>query len=484
MESWVDQELVGCKFKDARLDRRFKKLVTALASSVGESIPLACQDWANTKAAYRFLSNSQVSEQEILQGHFDATRSRFEGISGPILVLHDTTIFSYRREDVTQIGMTMKRPTGVRRKDLPQYRVQCGIHMHSSLVVTPEGLPLGLAAIKFFSRKKFKGVRAMQKKGMNSTTRLLSQKESVRWVENLVHANTVLGSPERCVHVGDRESDIYELFHTALKIGTHFLVRICNDRKTRKRSRKLFPQKVKTKKISDEMAELPIQGFHRIEIKDTEGKTEEVALEVRYRRLQIFPPEGKHKSLSPLELTVIYAQEHGAPRTRDRIEWKLITDLEIDSFLAAIEKIEWYAQRWKIETWHKILKSSCKAEDSKLRSAERLAKLISVFCILSWRIFWMTMIHRETTFAPPEIAFTQTEIQLLDHLVPEKKKLTERHSWRKKSISNYTLKLAKLGGYLARAQDSPPGNKVMWRGISRLTDIELGFTLALKLVGN
>lgn len=479
--TWVDKEIEGCKFKDTRLGLRFKKIVNALASNVGESIPFACQDWGNTKAAYRFLSNPQVSEQEILQGHFQSTRSRFDSTSGPILVLHDTTIFTYRREDKEPIGITIKRPTGGLRKDLPQYRTQCGIHMHSSLVVTPEGLPLGLAAIKFFSRKEFKGVQAMKKRGMNSATRPLEQKESVRWIENLVQANSVLGTPDRCVHVGDRESDIYELFHKANEIRTHFLVRICNDRKTQKRSRKKLST---ARKISDQMNELPTQGFHHIEIKNVDGESEEVKLEVRYRKLQVFPPEGKHKNLPPLELTVIYAQERDVPKNREKIEWKLITNLSVDSVLSSIEKIEWYVQRWKIETWHKVLKSNCKAEESKLRSAERLAKLISVFCILSWRIFWMTMVHRETTSASPDIAFTQTEIQILNQLVPSKARPTDKKNKERKSLSIYTLKLAKLGGYLARAQDSPPGNKVMWRGLSRLTDIELGFTLALKLVGN
>jgi IS4 transposase len=49
--------------------------------------------------------------------------------------------------------------------------------------------------------------------------------------------------------------------------------------------------------------------------------------------------------------------------------------------------LAWYALRWKIEVFHKILKSGCKAEESKLRTAERLVKLLSVFCILAWRIF-------------------------------------------------------------------------------------------------
>ena len=59
----------------------------------GESIPLACQDWANTKAAYRFFSNDRMSEEDILRGHFDASRRRFAASDGPILILHDTTEF-------------------------------------------------------------------------------------------------------------------------------------------------------------------------------------------------------------------------------------------------------------------------------------------------------------------------------------------------------------------------------------------------------
>src|ERR1700691_3022205 len=85
----------------------------------------------------------------------------------------------------------------------------------------------------------------------------------------------------------------------------------------------------------------------------------------------------------------------------------------------AIEKIEWYAMRWKIEVFHKILKSGCKAEESRLRTAERLTNLISVFCILSWRMFWMTMLNRCLPTAPPGVALTVSEIELLDHVVKD-----------------------------------------------------------------
>lgn len=66
----LSRELCGCEFQDARLGRRFRKLVGQLGRKLGQSIPLACQDWTNTKAVYRFLANRRVTEEPILAGHF------------------------------------------------------------------------------------------------------------------------------------------------------------------------------------------------------------------------------------------------------------------------------------------------------------------------------------------------------------------------------------------------------------------------------
>ena len=91
MGFWIDDELAGCQFADVRLEKRFRTLLERLSEGPGETIPMACQDWANTKAAYRFLSNPRVNEADILAGHFQSTGQRFRHTSGPVLVLHDTT---------------------------------------------------------------------------------------------------------------------------------------------------------------------------------------------------------------------------------------------------------------------------------------------------------------------------------------------------------------------------------------------------------
>ncbi len=100
-------------------------------------------------------------------------------------------------------------------------------------------------------------------------------------------------------------------------------------------------------------------------------------------------------------------------------------------------------------------------------------------CILSWRIFWMAMLNRHKKKLSPSVAFTKVELEILNKFF-----LDKNQSKKKKRLSDYLLKLAKLGGYLARSSDPPPGNMVMWRGLLRLTDIQIGFNIALEIVGN
>jgi len=268
------------------------------------------------------------------------------------------------------------------------------------------------------------------------------------------------------VHVGDRESDIYELFCIASKLGTSFLVRAQTDR--------LAGDGEHT------VAEEPPRMAHVIEVCNDKGEAVPVTLDVKFRTIDVLPPIGKQKKYPALKLTYIHAYERDEPANRPRVDWKLITNLPVLTAQEAVEKLGWYALRWKIEVFHKVMKSGCKAEDVKLRTAERLVNLLAVFCILSWRVFWITMSSRASPAAPPDAALTAIEVQILDHLAPDKPSAGTSA----RGLASYALKIARLGGYLNRKSDPPPGNTVMWRGLMRLTDIALGISLAAELVGN
>ena len=313
MDAWVDRELDEGEFPDRRLKARLGKLLGDLGRRIGGTLPAACQDWAATKAAYRFFSNPRVDEGVILAGHFAATRARFAATAGPILVLHDTTEFSFPRDNPEAIGQLTLLKTRHATVTL------CGLLMHSSLVLTPGGVPLGLAAVKFWTRDKFKGTNALKRK-VNPTRIPIEQKESVRWLENLKQSTELLGDPPRCVHVGDRESDIYELFCAAEEARTHFLVRTCVDR--------LAEGGGTT--ISEVMGREPVRGVHEVEVRDDHGRVSTAELDVRFRRLTVRPPIGKQRRYPTLELTVIHADEREAPAGREPIRWRLLTNLAVD----------------------------------------------------------------------------------------------------------------------------------------------------------
>lgn len=465
MDAWVDRELGGCELGDQRLNQRLRKLLVDLSQRIGKGIPLACQDWAATKAAYRFLNNRKVDEAVILESHFQSTRQRFAARSGQTLVLHDTTEFTYSRKDSQAIGKIHKTVAGVDRQGRPRLHTVCGLLMHSSLVVTPDGLPLGLVAVKFWTRKKFKGANALRRQ-VNPTRVPIEKKESWRWLENLRQATERLGDSHRCVHIGDRESDICELFCAAKEANTHFLVRTVADRLAESGQTTILEEMDKAR-----------HGIHVVELTDRQGKTFKAKLVVRFRRMTVRPPIGKQKQYPALALTVIHAREIHCPKGREPVEWKLLTDLATPGLKDAVHKLDWYAMRWKIETFHKVIKSGCRAEDARLRTAQRLSNLLAINCIVAWRVFWLCMVNRTSPQASASLVFTDTEIQLLRHADP-------KPSRAKKTLADHLYAVARLGGYLSRTHDPPPGNMVLWRGFTRLMDIHIGYCIAAKLMGN
>src|SRR5262249_58142509 len=141
-----------------------------------------------------------------------------------------------------------------------------------------DGLPLGLAAVKFWSRKGFKGTNA-RKRTINPTREPIEQKESVRWLDNLARSTQELGDPSRCVHVGDREADIFELFSAAHAAGTHFLVRTAVDR--------LAGQGSTT--VAKAMKRQPIRGTHAVEARDDPAHVPTASAQARRCRATCHP---------------------------------------------------------------------------------------------------------------------------------------------------------------------------------------------------
>ena len=182
------------------------------------------------------------------------------------------------------------------------------------------GITAGIVRGEILDSSKFKGTAALKRK-INPTRVPIEKKESIRWLENLKQSTELLDDPGRCIHIGDRESDIYELFCTAQEVGTHFLVRTCVDR--------LAGDGDHT--VADEMDVTSVKGLHRIEVRDEKVIWKRPFSKSDIAGFVLLPPVGKQKRYPALTLTVIHAQEQKTPKNRKKIDWKLLTDLPVQS---------------------------------------------------------------------------------------------------------------------------------------------------------
>ncbi len=178
------------------------------------------------------------------------------------------------------------------------------------------------------------------------------------------------------MHVGDCESDIYELYCLAVELGTNFLVRSCVDH--------LAEDGGTT--IARVMAEVQSSGVHEIQFRDAQGKGHRAVLSVKHATLTVRPPIRKQRKYPHQDLQIIHAEELDPPEGRAPVFWKLITNLPVTTHEEAVHKLEWYALRWKIETFFRTPKTGCRIEEIRLATADRLANYIALSCVVAWRV--------------------------------------------------------------------------------------------------
>ena len=334
----TENEFGNVDFGDDRLNRRFAIIVEQLSQNAGQLINLACEDWAATKAAYRFFDNSKVSPTQISNAHVQATLRRAElqisNTEETLLVIQDTTYLNYSHHPSTtglgEISGWKDRNPGGGKMEVS------GLLLHSSLALTTEGVPLGFLDQKLWTRTKPIGLITKSKKNM---TRIpIEQKESFRWLEAMRNVATAISKPSQVIHIGDRESDIFEFFHEAREQKSNFLVRIRDAQRGLSDGGRIF----------DPLEDVSRKGTFKIHVKNKNGKSRVVTMEVKYYFAYILPSASK-KHLPAIPAHVITVREVAPPNGEDQIVWNLLTNLRITSFRDALQKIKWYEMRWNID---------------------------------------------------------------------------------------------------------------------------------------
>ena len=144
-------------------------------------------------------------------------------------------------------------------------------------------------------------------------------------------------------------------------------------------------------------------------------------LEVSYGKVTIPAPDrGLLKKCSSIKLSVVYAKEVNPPEGAEPIQWRLFTTLDISSSEEALECVAFYKQRWKIEVFHRVLKSGCNVEKHKQGTAESLKRVIAIDMVIAWRIMLLTMLGRECPEMPADLIFTQDELLVMNMLAKKK----------------------------------------------------------------
>ncbi len=457
--NWVENELGTVDLGDHRLNKRCAKILKSFADSPVSPINQACEDWSETKAAYRFFQNGKVKYQEITKGHQQATTIRTDGLK-TILAVQDTTYFTYTNHPKTTGLCPLSRNKGKHKKEIPTL----GLIMHSTLAVDCNGIPLGVCNQKIYSRPKLSEEKKKLKKRTHNNALPIKEKDSYRWIEAL--EQTVMTFPEKSksiVTICDREADMYDLFLRAKELNTHLLVRACQNRKVNKKS----PYSEKTgQKLWTLLKKEDIKGVVTIDIPKRDTiPARKAKCQVKYCNFVLNHPTNhfeKHtKELPNLKLYAIYIHEIQKEIKSDAIEWMLLTTLPVTSFELAIEKMKWYCFRWRIETWHKILKSGLRVEDCRLSTSQRLIRYLSIMSIVAWRIFWITLISRVTPESSCYIFLNDMEWKILYRKFKKGSKLPVKEP----TIYQCVRWIGQLGGFLARKIDKEPGIIYMWRGL-------------------
>ena len=469
-EEWIEQEFGAVELGDKRLRDRLMKIIGDRSRHPTTSYLQACEgDRSALKGFYAFVDNTRetVSPEAMLSAHRERTIGRMMS-HNLVLVVQDTTDLNYSSRPHTEgLGLIGTNQTGAK---------SLGLKLHTSLALSEEGLPLGVVkSVAYAPEEKEPGQKAA------AVDRPIEEKKSFRWIEGYRDCVAISKRiPDtRILAVMDREADLFELFAEAAptrqRVG--LLVRAKYNRRLEGCERKLFDDlRADEDTVQVEVA-IPRQRWKKAKSGKPghEGKRARTAiLTLAFKKVLIPPTRKSLQSRDSVSLWAVYAREEQPPPGATPIKWFLLTTEEVETVDDAVRMLKLYSLRWRIEEWHRILKSGCRVQDHQHTTAERLKRVIAMDAVLAWRIQLVTLLRREAPDLPCTVFFDEWEAEVLE-VVEEKRRKGKLE--RPLTLAEATTMVARLGGYLARPSDPPPGPIVLWRGFIRLDGMVVGYRL-------
>jgi hypothetical protein len=439
--TWAQEEFGEADLGDVRRNARLVQLATVLGAQPSASLPEATNDPATLKAAYRFFDNHNVRAEAVLASHIQATMRRMQEVD-LVLAPQDTTYLDWTDHPHT---------TGLGPLAASTHR---GLIVHTTLAQTPERVPLGLLQQQVWARDP--DIRRQH----HHKDRAIADKESQKWLSSLeaVIVARAACPTTRFVSIGDREADVYDLFLMDRPPGVDLLIRAAQDRKAEHPEGYLWAA----------MASAALAATITIHMgKRGNQAARDAVLTLRWQQLTLRPPNSRTKEQLPnITVWAVWAIEREPPPGMKPVEWLLLTTVPISTTADALERLDWYAARWGIEVWHKVLKSGCAIEERQLESAARLERCLTLYSVIAWRILYATLLARAAPDVSCSVLLDNDEWQALYcrihrvALAPSKPPtLRQAVRW-----------IAQLGGFQGRKGDGEPGVSVLWKGFQHLVD--------------
>ena len=449
---WVANEFRHMNIRDGRLLKRFMVTAQLLATHPLDNINKACGSWAAAKGAYRLFDNWKLEAEEIFESHQIETATRVQE-HRLVFALQDTTFLDFDSHLKTEGLGSIAKGYGLKDK--------LGLILHPTLLVTEKGLPLGLMSLNCWARP-LRPKMDKNEKRRQYYHKSHDLKESRKWLLAAKETSEKIRGDTRIITIGDREADMFELFHECLRLKQGFVIRSRINRRTQK-------NKYRTNKMWEFLDKLPSAGTTTIEIPGQRGRPARRAdVEIKFKQittplrenLRYGPHSKAHGMPNEISFFAIKLIEVNPPSETEKLDWILVTSEPIATLEEAIEKIEWYKLRWQIEIFFRILKSGCKVESTRLASAERLQKYIALMAIIAWRIFFLDQIARTTPTLPCTKVLTDAEWKALYCRIHQTSQVPEQQP----NAHEVVRWIARLGGFLNRKGDGDPGPLVLWRG--------------------
>ena len=376
-----------------------------------------------------------------------------------ILSVGDTTYLDYRGIKEKKEGYG---PTG---------NGGNGLILHSSMAIEPQkGQTIGLLWQKLWNRehkpKPPKDETPEQKKQRQKESRKIArqrpfeEKESYKWVEAIVELEKQVDAQTKVIHVFDREGDITEVFDKVRQLThTGVVVRAAHDRSLNTDSERLWAK----------MEGMPINFEQEIDIPATAKRpARQAKLAVRFSPVQLRIPY-RFDCRDPLNVYAVYATETDCPEGETPLSWMLLTTEVVDSIEMAATILRWYTYRWRVEEYHKILKSGCQSEQYRL-AADGMKTLLGFLSVIAVELLQVTYLHRTQPEAPAISILNPLQIKVLKAKAPKLPPVL--------TIAWAVEAVASLGGYLEHRRKTPIGIQVLWRGWLNLHELCEGWRLA------